>query len=110
MPAIALADGHSTVFSKSGSGKGCKFPKITETGSHTYDKVVVGPNLYRPVLQGDQVGLHAIYGNCGIPDSSKLTTYSSTVFINGKGVGRIGDEYGLDNIITSGFSKVFIGG
>ena len=108
MPAIALADGHSTVFSKSGSGKDCKFPKITETGPHTYNNVVVGPNLYQPVLQGDQVGFHEFYG-CG-PDNSTLTTFSSTVFIGGKGVGRIGDEYGSDNIITSGSSNVFIGG
>lgn len=106
MPAAARADGNDIVFSKTGLGKDCKFPN---------PNVVTGPgsgevyiNGFKAVAQGDQVGSHAFSG-CG-PDNSTLTTFSSTVFIGGKGVGRIGDEYGTDNIITRGSSNVFIGG
>jgi hypothetical protein len=38
-----------------------------------------------------------------------LTSFSSSVFVNGKGVGRIGDEYS-GHTISSGSSNVFAGG
>lgn len=106
MPAAARADGGDKVFSKTGTGKDCKFPNpnvVTGAGS-----CEVYINGYKAVREGDQVGFHAFSG-CG-PDNSTLTSFSSTVFIGGKGVGRIGDQYGSDNVITRGSSTVFIGG
>ena len=105
MPAIARANGVDGVLSRTGLGRGCGSPMMTSTGSGTSTVFVGG---FQIVLQGDLVGSHPFLG-CG-PDLSPLTTFSSTVFIGGKGVGRIGDEYTSDNIITSGFSTIFVGG
>lgn len=106
MPAAARADGNDKVFSKTGTGKNCKFPNPNVvTGPGTCEVYING---FKAVREGDQVGAHAFRG-CG-PDNSTLTSFSSTVFIGGKGMGRIGDEYGSDNVITKGSSTVFIGG
>jgi uncharacterized Zn-binding protein involved in type VI secretion len=45
---------------------------------------------------------------CG-NDGSALTSSSGSVFVNNKGVARIGDQYTGDNTITSGSSNIFIG-
>lgn len=104
MPAIARANGVDTVFSFTGAGKGCRAPVRTVTGSSSGQVFANGDPI---VVQGDTVGFHAASG-CS-PDTSTLSTYSSTVFVGGKGVGRIGDQYTADNVITSGFSTVFVG-
>ena len=108
MPAIARANGVDSVFSQTGFGRGCRAPMIPRprTGPATYTGVLVGGSPV--VLEGDAVGSHPRVG-CS-PDTSTLDKFSSTVFINNKKVGRIGDEYTSDNIITSGFEKVFVGG
>jgi len=77
----------------------------TVTGSGSSTVFVGGASV---VVQGDPVGSHPAAG-CG-PDLSTLSTFSSTVLVGGKGVGRVGDQYTADNIITSGASTVFIGG
>ena len=59
------------------------------------------------VIQGNKVTPHPL-PNCTPIDESTLSTYSSIVFIGGKGVGRIGDAFN-DNIITQGSSTVFAG-
>lgn len=105
MPAAARSSGQDDVFSKTGTGKNCLRPVQTVTKDGSPD---VFANNYGIVRQGDQVGIHARAG-CSI-DNSGLTTFSSTVFINGKGAGRIGDQYTSDNIIISGSQNVFIGG
>lgn len=105
MPAIVLADGQDDVLSKTGTGDECRLPISIKTGTATYTGVKI--NGYPPVLQGDPVAPHSKAG-CS-PDTSTLSTYSSKVFINGKGVARIGDQYSSDNTITSGSSNVFIG-
>lgn len=104
MPAIARADGNDTVFSFTGVGKNCGRPLNTVTGSFTVSTVFAGG--FPIVVQGDSVGAHPA-GGCG-PDLSTLSTYSGTVFAGGKGVGRVGDLYSSDNVITSGFSTVFL--
>ena len=106
MAAIALSGGSGTVFSRTGTGKRCNFPVQTSTGAASVSTVLVGG--IPPVVFGDTVGFH-LAGGCG-PDLSTLSSGSSTVFIGGKRVGRIGDQYGSDNVITSGFGTVFIGG
>jgi uncharacterized Zn-binding protein involved in type VI secretion len=105
MPAIARANGVDRVLSRTGLGKGCRAPMTTSTGSGTSTVFAGGAQI---VLQGDLVALHPFSG-CG-PDLSSLSSFSSTVLVNGKGVGRIGDEYTSDNIITSGFPTIFVGG
>lgn len=105
MPAIARANGVDSVFSRTGTGRRCGSPARTVTGVGTCQVYAGGTVVVR---QGDQVGLHPA-GGCS-PDTSPLTSFSSTVFIGGKGVGRIGDFYTSDNVITSGYSTVFVGG
>lgn len=102
MPAVARANGTDSVFSRTGVGRGCRSPRTTVTGSGTNMVFVNGIPV---VVQGDTVGPHAASG-CG-PDLSVLTSFSGTVFVGGKGVGRIGDQYTSDNIITSGSENVF---
>jgi len=43
-----------------------------------------------------------------VPHTVPLTTYSSTVYANGKNVGRKGDQYS-GHTITSGSPDVFAG-
>ena len=105
MPAAARADGTDKVFSITGTGKDCKFPVQTVTGTGTCEVYVNGSKVVRG---DDQVGSHPFSG-CG-PDTSTMTEGSSTVFIGGKKMARIGDNYGSDNIIISGSTTVFIGG
>lgn len=105
MPAIVLADGQDDVLSMTGSGNECRLPKNIKTGPATFTSVKI--NGHPPVLAGDPVAPHD-KGGC-VPDTSVLTTYSSKVFVNGKGVARIGDKYTSDNTITSGSSNVFVG-
>ena len=105
MPAIVLADGQDDVISMTGSGHECRLPKNIKPGSATLTSVNITGNP--PVLAGDPVAPHN-KSNC-VPDTSTLTSYSSKVFINGKGVARIGDQYTGDNTITSGSSNVFGG-
>jgi uncharacterized Zn-binding protein involved in type VI secretion len=107
MPPVARADGTDTVFSPDGAGPGkpqCRLPLNTNTGTATVTNVRV--EGIAPVVQGDLPAPHNRTG-C-IPDTQPLSTYSSKVFVNGKPIGRIGDNYG-DNIITSGSTKVFAG-
>lgn len=105
MPAAARGSGQDTVFSLTGTGRGCGGPLNTVTDQCSPNVFVNGIGIVR---EGDEVGDHPAAG-CG-PDNSVLTTFSSNVFINGKRAGRIGDKYTNDNTITSGSSNVFIGG
>jgi uncharacterized Zn-binding protein involved in type VI secretion len=43
------------------------------------------------------------------PPTSIISAVSSTVFVNGKGIGRLGDEYS-GHTLTSGSGNVFAGG
>ncbi len=105
MPAAARGNGRDKVFSKTGTKKNCRAPVLTATNGCSSDTFI---NTFGAVRLDDVVQLHSASG-CG-PDTSVLTKASTTVFINNKGAGRIGDEYTSDNIITSGSQTVFIGG
>jgi uncharacterized Zn-binding protein involved in type VI secretion len=105
MPAVARANGVDTVYSLTGSGSGCNSPMNTTTGVNGSPNVFV--NGIAVVRQDDTVGIHPRSG-CST-DTSVLTTFSATVFVNGKGVGRVGDQYTSDNTITSGSPTVFAG-
>jgi uncharacterized Zn-binding protein involved in type VI secretion len=104
MPAVARSNDVDTVFSLTGTGENCTSPINTVTGVGTSTVFVNGVPV---VKQGDTVGSHPAEG-CG-PDLSTLSSFSSTVFANGGGIGRIGDQYTADNTITSGSSNVFAG-
>lgn len=107
MPAVARSDGNDKVFSKTGTGKDCNYPNPSVvTGAASCE---VYANNYKIVRESDIVGAHLASG-CEIVDISTMTEGSSTVFIGGKKVARIGDNYGSDNIITSGSYDVFVGG
>ena len=107
MPAVARGDGVDSVLSQTGSGKKCRFPSNTSTDECSGNVFV---NSIGVVRQGDRVRKHN-KTNC-VPESPGLSSFSSTVFINGRGCGRLGDNYQGDgfNRITSGSSNVFAGG
>lgn len=104
MPAVVRGNGADTVFSKTGAGTNCAQPLVTATAECSSDVFVEG---YGVVREDDQIQYHTTVG-C-VPDTSRLTTFSSTVYINGKKAARIGDKYTDDNTITSGSTTVFIG-
>jgi hypothetical protein len=103
MPAVARS-GTDSVFSPDGTGWKCRFPLTTNTGAPTQKRVSAMGSLV--VRDGDLVGTHTKSG-C-VPDMSKLDSYSSRVSACGKKIGRIGDTYS-DNIIISGAARVFSG-
>lgn len=104
MPAVARAFGIDSVASPDGAGFNCAAPTTTSTGPTTNNRVFSDGLLVSHF--GDTVAPHAITG-CGL-DSQTLSLVSSRVFVMGKGIGRLGDQYG-DNVITSGSSRVFAG-
>lgn len=104
MPAVARANGQDSVFSLTGTGKNCLSPIQTVTGSATCQVYCNG----HPVVRIDDLVNPHPFAGCG-PDTSVLTTSSQTVFVGGKGLGRIGDQYTSDNTIISGSSTVFCG-
>ena len=105
MPACARGDSVDSVISKTGVGDECEKPTITSTDECSTSVFIEGTGAVR---EGDQVAAHN-KGGCSL-DSSTVSSFSSKVFANGKGIARIGDQYGSDNTITSGSSKVFAGG
>jgi uncharacterized Zn-binding protein involved in type VI secretion len=103
MPAVSRQG--DTVLSPDGTGYKCRMPMKTSVGQVNSNQVFANGILV--VIQGNQIAPHPKSG-CS-PDNSTLSSYSSTVFIGGKGVGRIGDQYS-DNTIIKGSESVFAGG
>ena len=97
MPAISRQG--DSVLSPDGSGYKCRMPLETSVGEVNSNSVYA-----LIVVQGNQITPHNKSG-CSNDDST-LSSYSSKVFIGGKGVGRIGDAYG-NNTITQGSPSVF---
>ena len=104
MPPIVTGNDQHVVFSKTGSGDECKFPKLTFTHECSSNVTIQGHGVVR---DGDKVKPHEKAG-CST-DTSVLTTFSSKVFANGKAVAILGKQYTSDNIIISGSTKVFVG-
>ncbi len=102
MPAIARKD--DSVLSPDGAGFQCSFPMQTAVDEVKSNSVYANGILI--VIDGNKVAPHPMAG-CST-DLSTLSSYSSVVFIGGKGVGRIGDVYG-NNLITKGSPSVFAG-
>jgi uncharacterized Zn-binding protein involved in type VI secretion len=100
MPAVArLGD---SVLSPDGSGFKCRMPLKTSVGEANSKNVYANGILI--TVQGNKVAPHPKSG-C-TPDTSGLDSGSSQVFVDNKGMGRIGDSMG-DNVITQGSSTVF---
>ena len=100
MPSVSRAG--DTVLSPDGSGYHCSAPMETSVGE-TNDRNVTA-NGIPIVVAGNLISPHPM-GGCST-DMSTLSTFSSTVTIGGRGVGRIGDSYG-NNVITQGSANVF---
>ena len=60
--------------------------------------------------QGDKNTLHLLPGDPCPPHAAPITTGSTTVFVNGKGAGRIGDGITSCTSVAAGSSNVFAGG
>lgn len=103
MPAVARSNGSDSVFSPTGTGYKCKSPMTTSTGSAIQQRVFSQGILV--VVQGEIVAPHMLPG-CNVVDEQSLSTYSPRVSVTGKKLGRIGDKYG-DNTIISGCPRVF---
>lgn len=92
------------VFSPDGSGKKCAKPVITQVDQVNTRNVYVNGILV-PVI-GNVIKPHKKRG-C-VDDLSALSGASTTVFIGGLGIGRVGDTY-ADNVIIQGSPNVFAG-
>lgn len=86
------------------TGHGCWPPRANIEGSPNV--FVNGIPVHR---QGDAWGAHTCPP---IPEthSSVLGSGSSTVFVNGKQLGRIGDPVACGSAVATGSSNVFAGG
>lgn len=91
--------------SPDGRGRNCASPMETSVDEVNSNNVFANSILI--VVQGNLIAPHP-RGGCDI-DTSTLSTFSSNVFIGGKNVGRIGDNYG-NNVISQGSPTVFAGG
>jgi uncharacterized Zn-binding protein involved in type VI secretion len=100
----SIARTGDTVLSPDGTGYRCQQPMQTSCGEANSKNVTANGILI--VVQGNKVAPHP-KGGCSL-DESTLSSYSGTVKIGGKGVGRIGDSYG-NNTITQGSANVFAG-
>ena len=103
MPAVARAG--DSVMSQDGTGYKCRQPMQTSVGE-VCDKVKADGIFV--VIVGKKISPHPKSG-CSL-DESTLSSGSGKVHVQGKPVGRIGDDYGGINTITAGSSKVMAGG
>ena len=60
--------------------------------------------------QGDKNTVHLKPGSPCPPHSASISSGSSTVKVNGKGCGRVGDGLGGCTSVAAGSSNVFAGG
>jgi uncharacterized Zn-binding protein involved in type VI secretion len=101
MPAVSRKDGTDSI----STNHACDATTVTKDGSGD-----VFVNSIGAIRAGDLCEVHTFrVGNSCVPHQVPLTSYSSTVFVNGKGVGRLGDQYSGHDV-TSGSSDVFAGG
>lgn len=101
MPAVARNGGNDTV---SINHPTCQGSTVTAAGSGN-----VFVNNIGVVREGDAVESHT-YSPPSCPSHAPgLVSFSGTVKVNGKGIGRIGDSYGCGATISSGSGTVFAG-
>ena len=101
MPAVSRKSGTDSI----STGHGCDATTVTDQGSSD-----VRVNSIGAVRAGDLCQVHLILvGDSCVPHTVPLTSYSGSVFVNSKGVGRQGDQYS-GHTLTSGSGNVFAGG
>lgn len=101
MPAVSRKSGTDSI----STGHDCDATTVTDQGS---SDVIV--NSIGAVRAGDLCQVHLVkVGNSCVPHTVPLTSFSGSVFVNGKGVGRQGDQYS-GHTLTSGSGNVFAGG
>lgn len=105
MRAVARKD--DKVMSPNGFGFKCRFPGTTSVGEVNSNNVYANGKLI--VVIGNKISPHPL-GPCAVTDTGVLVKASSTVKIGGKGMGRIGDTYTNNDIISQGSPNVFAGG
>jgi uncharacterized Zn-binding protein involved in type VI secretion len=96
MAAIARGNETDTVASPDGTGPICALPTTQATEQCSGNVLINGIGIVR---EGDYMKHHPGPG-CG-DHAPTLSSFSSTVKANGKGVGRVGDDY-AGHVITSG--------
>jgi uncharacterized Zn-binding protein involved in type VI secretion len=101
MPAVARKNGIDQVSINHAT---CQGSTTTDAGS---DDVLV--NNVGVVRQADQVQSHTHSPPACPQHSPGLSSFSSTVFVNNKAIGRLGDAYGCGATISSGSANVFAG-
>ena len=106
MPAVARKDGRDTVASPDGSGFCCSSPSTQKTAAGSDDVFI---NNIGAVRLRDAMIVHPFPGPCCAPHAPTLSSSSTTVFVNGRGLGRQNDDYSA-HVISSGSSNVFAGG
>jgi len=109
MPKAARGESKDVVKSETGAGFACGYELVTSTNECS-DNVFV--NSIGSVRVGDAVTEHTI-GGCLSTEAPPLKTGSPTVFVNGKQMGRLGDNYiesNGNNIIDTGSENVFVNG
>lgn len=104
MPSIARANSADRVMSPDGSGFRCRSPLQTSTGIAGQSRVFADGILV--ATMGDVVAPHPLAG-CSL-DQQTLSIASTRVSAAGRALGRIGDMYG-NNTIISGSSRCFSG-
>lgn len=101
MPEVARKGGKDSI----DTNHGCDASTVTKEGSE--DVFVNGIGAVR---KDDKCEVHTVpSGPACVPHQVALTTYSSTVFVNGRNIGRKGDFYN-GHELTSGSEDVFAGG
>ena len=107
MPAAARKDGVDSVNTVHNSiGSNCSSaPTIIATDKGSDDVFAENTGIVR---FGDTVQIHNVPG-C-TPHAPGLVVGSSTVFVNNKACGRLGDTYGGGELILTGAQTVIVGG
>lgn len=84
------------------TGHGCWGPRVNDSASENFR--INGLGVHR-------VGDHWVSHCCGPAcHDSTMIQGSSTVFVNGKPIARVGDQIGCGSLAAQGSSNVFIGG
>ena len=103
MPKVARGDSEDTV--------DCNHPCLgtTTTNGMSSDVIVEGTGVHR---EGDDTVTHVSGADspiCVTTHAPVIDEGSTTVFANGKGVARIGDDYTASDTVASGANSVFAG-
>jgi uncharacterized Zn-binding protein involved in type VI secretion len=110
---VARKDNADTVFSPDGTVSGecspgvpqCDAPSIQSTKEGSSNVFINGIGAVR---FGDAMKTHTHGCGC-VNHSPTLSTSSSTVLVNGRGIGRNTDSYGGDHPLSSGSTNVYAG-